>query len=237
MSNSPYHQLDKLIDEYEEDSRSIKADKLIMTNYPKLYVMTVASTFERLIKQRCQDFIDFPLLPLTSYPSIVSLITFCNSHSKPVVDGMFGKFYTQDRNSGTVNLQAIKFYELLGGVIFKNNVQAIFATELAARLTNYQNIVDNLLLLLDSGEQYEREYAKNTDIRDRLTICTFNSAENAFLNLKLRRNQVAHDYINGLSDSFENIRDFYLDAVVYVIALEKAIVSLTDIGSIPSLPQ
>lgn len=236
MSNSPYHQLDKLIDEYEEDSRTIKTDKLIMINYPKVYVMTIASTFERQIKKRCQDFIDFPLNPLTSYPDIYSLIRFCTRKNKPVTDGMFGKFYASNRTANTINLDASEFYNLFGGVIFKNNVETIFNFELAIRLAKYQNIVEGLLPLLDSGEQYEREYAKNTDIIDRLINCTFASAENAFLNLKLRRNKVAHDYINGLSDSFENIRDFYLDAVVYVIALEKAIVNLTNIGAISSLP-
>jgi hypothetical protein len=236
MSNSPYHQLDKLIDEYEEDSRTIKTDKLIMINYPKVYVMTIASTFERQIKQRCQDFIDFPLVPLTSYPAINSLIQNCAGQNKPVTDGMFGKFHTIDRNTSTINLDANKFYDLFGGVGFKNNVETIFNSEVAARLAKYQSIVDGLLPLINSGEQYEREYAKNTDIRDRLGNCTFASAEDAFLNLKLRRNKVAHDYINGLSDSFENIRDFYLDAVVYVIALEKAIMGITDVGAISSLP-
>lgn len=60
MISSPYHQLDKFIDEYEEDSRTIKTDKLIMVNYPKVYLMSVASTFERQIKQCCQNFFDYP---------------------------------------------------------------------------------------------------------------------------------------------------------------------------------
>ena len=73
MSNSPYHQLDKFIDEYEEDSRNYHPNKLIMINYPKVYVMTVASVFERQIKQSCQNFLDFPLVPLASYPEIGTL--------------------------------------------------------------------------------------------------------------------------------------------------------------------
>jgi hypothetical protein len=234
MSDSPYHQLDKLIDEYEVDSRTIKSDKLIMVNYPKVYVMTVASLFERQIKQRCQDFIDFPLIPITSYTVLHSLLRFCLSQNKPATDGIFGKFRTLDRTSSTVNLDAGKFYDLFGGGLFKTNVETNFNSELVDRSTKYQTIVDGLLPLIESGDQYEREYAKNTDIRDRLGRCTFASAENAFLNLKLRRNQVAHDYINGLSDSFEDIRDFYLDAVVYVIALEKTIIDLTDLTALVS---
>lgn len=231
MNNSPCYQLDKLIDEYEEDSRIIKRDKLIMINYPKVYVMTVASAFERRIKERCEDFIHFPRRSLTFYPKIQSLIQF--STDTPVTDKMFAKFYTFNRSTNTINLDASKFYELFGGIKFKNSVEVIFNSELTSRLAEYQSTVDNLLPLLDRGEQYEREYAKNMDIRDRLINCTFALAENAFLNLKLRRNKVAHDYINGLSDSFEDIRDFYLDAVLYVTALEKAIENLTDVQALP----
>ncbi|MEG0485670.1 MAG: hypothetical protein RR576_09515 [Oscillospiraceae bacterium] len=233
MSNSPYHQLDRLIDEYEEDSRIIKTDKLIMVNYPKVYVMTVASTFERQIKQRCQDFIDFPLIPLAEYPVVSGIVPYCIRNNKPITDGMYGKFYTLHRTTNTINLEATQFYDFFGGIEFKNKVEIIFNTELGHRIEKYQKIVGGLLPLLDSGEQYEREYAKCIDIRDRLANCTFATAEKAFLELKLRRNKVAHDYINGLSDSFEDIRDFYLDAVLYVVAIEKAIVNLTDINAVP----
>ncbi|UWP60858.1 hypothetical protein [Ruminococcus gauvreauii] len=232
MSNSAYHQLDKFIDEYEEDSRIIKTDKLIMQNYPKVYVMSIASTFERDIKERCQNFIDFPLSPLTSFPQINSLMQICARKNKPITDGMFAKFHTKDPATGMVNLDATGFYDLFGGAVFKCGLETLFNNEQASRLESYQSIVDGLTPLLSSGEQYEREYAKNVDIRDRLLSETFNSGETAFLNLKLRRNKIAHDYINGLSDTFENIRDFYLDAVVYVIALEKAIDNLTDIAVI-----
>lgn len=232
MNNSPYPQLDKLIDEYEEDSRIIKTDKFIMVNYPKVYVMTVASTFEKQIKQRCQDFIDYPLTTLDSYPAIKRLIQSCALRKKPITDGMYGKFYTLHRDTNTINLDAKEFYNIFGGITFKSNVEDIFNSELEERLKNYQSIVDGLLPLVEVGNQYEREYAKNTDIVDKLSRCTFVSAEKAFLELKLRRNNVAHDYMNGLSDSFENIRDFYLDAMLYVVSLEKAITNLTDTSTI-----
>ena len=37
-----------------------------------------------------------------------------------------------------------------------------------------------------------------------------------------------HNYIYGLSDSFEDVRNFYYDAVLYVIGLENALVNLTQ---------
>lgn len=46
--------------------------------------------------------------------------------------------------------------------------------------------------------------------------------------MKLRRNQVAHNYVNGLSDTFNDIQKFYDIAVIYVVALEEAIEKLTN---------
>ena len=227
MSNSPYYQLDKLIDEYEEDSNVIKSDKLIMVNYPKVFVMTAASTFERQIKNRCHEFITHPVLPLASYPNIQSLLNYSIRKSIPITDLCYNKFHTYDRNTSVINLDANDFYVLFGGVLFKNSVEHYFMVELTNRLAYYQNIVNELLPLVESKEEYIADYVINDDIRERLTKCNFSLAEKAFLELKLRRNNVAHDYINGLSDTFEDIRDFYLDAVVYVSGVERAIENLT----------
>lgn len=51
-------------------------------------------------------------------------------------------------------------------------------------------------------------------------------AEKAYLSIKLRRNRVTHDYINGLSDTFADIRKFYNIAVIYVVSLQTAIQDL-----------
>lgn len=236
MNNFPYHQLDKFIDEYEEDSRNYHPNKLIMINYPKVYVMTVASTFERQIKQCCQNFLDYPLMPLASYLKLVTLIQNCNNRNQPIVDGIFAKFCTINPTTQIVDLSAAKFYSLFGGQAFKAQVATIFATELANRTTHYQEIVDKLVPLLNINDQYDNDYVKNEDILLKLKSCTFTMAEDAFLNLKLRRNAVAHDYISGMSDTFENIRDFYLNAVVYVIAVEKAVINLTDVTAMTPSP-
>lgn len=228
MSSSPYYQLDKLIDEYEEVERLIRSDTLIMVNYAKVFLMTAASTFEHIIKQRCQEFVNYPLIPISSYVTLYSLIQYCSRKSIIVEDAMFGKFYTLNRTTGLVNLDANMFYDLFGGVVFKNNIEVIFNNELNNRIAKFQDVVDKLSPLIGSGEQFDCAYVKNDDILERLKRCTFSISENAFLNLKLKRNQVAHNYINGLSDSFNDISNFYFDAVIYVMALDVAIENLTD---------
>ena len=52
MRNSHYVELDKLIKEYEEDSRTIRSERMVMKNYPKVLTMSVASSFEYNIKNR-----------------------------------------------------------------------------------------------------------------------------------------------------------------------------------------
>ena len=58
--------------------------------------------------------------------------------------------------------------------------------------------------------------------------CSFDNAENAFLSLKLCRNRVAQDYINGITYTFVDIQSSYDIAVIYVVPLEAAIEELTN---------
>ena len=84
-----------------------------------------------------------------------------------------------------------------------------------------------MLPLCGTDDKYDLDYAKQCDLKIELDRCSFDDAESAFLNLKLRRNRVAHDYIHGLSDTFEDILKFYNLAVIYAIAIEEAIKNLT----------
>lgn len=222
MNNSQYMDLDKLISEYEEDFRTIKSERLIMKNYPKVLTMSAASSFEYQIKNCCQEFIDNPKLSMESnYPKIISL-----RGRKPIVDKMFAKLEGYN-NNGIEQLDANKFYNLFGGQTFKSNVMECFNTELSVQIQNISNKITVLQSLLGQEEKYDFDYAKQSDLKDELERCSFDDAEKAYLNLKLRRNRVAHDYINGLSDTFEDIQKFYNKAIIYVVALEKSIRSLT----------
>ena len=222
MNNSQYIDLDKLISEYEEDLRTIKGERLIMKNYPKVLTLSAASSFEYQIKNCCKEFIDNPKLPIEpNYPNISSL-----SKRKPITDQMFAKLEGYNDN-GIEHLDAMKFYNLFGGQPFKSNVIEYFNTELSLRIENISDKIAGLQSLLGQEQKYDFDYAKQLDLKDELGRCTFDDAEKAYLNLKLRRNRVAHDYINGLSDTFEDIQKFYNKAIIYVIALEKSIRSLT----------
>lgn len=221
MSNSQYHELDKLIKEYEEDYRTIKSERLIMKNYPKVLTMSAASSFEYQIKNRCQEFLDSPILPITSYPNISAL-----KSKKPKVDQMFSKLEGYDDN-GIEHLDAEKFYNLFGGQAFKADVKNRFSTEHSATIESIVAKIAGLSALVGQDEQYDFDYVKQCDLKDFIAQCTFDDAEKAYLSLKLRRNRVAHDYINGLSDTFEDIQKFYYSAVIYVISLEASIRALT----------
>lgn len=116
---------------------------------------------------------------------------------------MFAKFLAYEDN-GVEILNAEPFYNLLGGQTFKNNIAGVFNIERLAKIENVDNIIEGLSPLIGHGDQL------------------------AFFNLKMRRNRVAHNYISGLSDSFEDVRNFYYDALLYIVALENTLDSLTN---------
>lgn len=235
MSVSSYQILDKFLDEFEEDSRTIINYKQIMQNYPKTFVLFVASLFERNIKLRLNDFIDYPLSPLaTTYPDISSLKA---RYPDIITDKIFANLKGYEDDSGVEVLCANSFYDLFGGTVFKTNLKANYDAYRDKKIHSISERVVALELLLETPDssKYEDDFAKYSDIKDRLDLCTFDIAEKAYLTIKLKRNRVAHDYLNGLSDSLENIRDsFYYYAVLYVLALEDTISSLTDLSSIPT---
>lgn len=225
MSSSHYQELDKLIREYEEDSKLIRSDKLIIINYPKVFTMSVASSFEYYLKERINDFVASPKLPIaTNYPQINALMQ--RQPNKPMADKMYAKLIGAEDN-GVEVLDASKFYTLFGGAPFVTDLTSRFAVEKARRKTDAESITQSLLPLLGTNDKIDEEYAKQSEISDRLDMCTFDVAERAFLSLKLRRNKVAHNYLHGLSDSFGDIRAFYYDAISYVVALEETIKDLT----------
>ena len=223
MSNSQYDELDKLIKEYEEDLHTIRGERLIMKNYPKVLTMTAASMFERQIKNRCQDFLDNPKTPINpNYPGILSL-----SSRKPLVDQMFAKLEAYNDGCGVEHIDAEKFYNLFGGQPFITALNLNFNNERNSQLVSISSRITALQSLLGEEEKYDYDYAKQCDLKNELENCSFQDGETAYLNLKLRRNRVAHDYINGLSDTFIDVQKFYNKAVIYVIALESTIQSLT----------
>lgn len=227
MMSESYRELDRLVNEYEEDVKIIRPDKMIMLNYPKLFTMSAASSFEHKIKLLLADFIQYPIGTIAiTFPNIHALSQ--RGGGKPLEDRIFAKLEGYER-SGISILNADKFYHLFGGQTFKRIVENNFDVERCNRIQREEDIITKLSDLLGQNEQYDRDYAKHSDIKERLEQCTFDKAEQSYLTLKLKRNRVAHDYIHGLSDSFEDVRNFYYDAVLFVIGLENAIASITNL--------
>ena len=109
------------------------------------------------------------------------------------------------------------------GVEIKENIKETLdnATEKVVNVIDGYHIDEKISNTIDKVSEATR------DLKDELERCTFDDAESSYLNLKLRRNRVAHDYINGLSDTFEDLQKFYNKAIIYVVALELSIISLT----------
>lgn len=224
MSTSQYEELDKLVKEYEMDIEIICSERLIIKNYPKVFIMSAASMFERYIKDACKEFIDNPKLPIDpNYPNILR----CSRNRKPVVDQMFAKLEGYDAN-GIEHLDAENFYEFFGGSPFEARISQLYSDEKNSKLDSINQNLSVFKTLSNVDDKYIFDYVKNCDLKDELEKSSFKDAENAYLSIKLRRNRVSHDYINGLSDTFADIQKFYNIAVIYVISLEKAIKELIN---------
>lgn len=223
MGYSQYGDIEKLIKEYEEDFNTIRQERIIMRNYPKVLVISAASFFECQIKKKCEAFINNPKLPIdVNYPKIFAL-----SGNKPKVDQMFAKLCAYE-NNGVETLNAKKFYNLFGANKFECDVKLKYNNERLNYISIIDELISNLKPLYEKDEdKYGFDYLKQCELKEELKKCSFTDAEISYLSLKLKRNRLAHDYINGLSDTFEDLRSFYNKAVIYVVSLEKAIIELT----------
>ena len=131
-------------------------------------------------------------------------------------------------NNGVETLDAEKFYNLFGENKFECDVKSKYNNERLDYISNIDRLISDLKPLYEKDEnKYGFDYLKQCELKEELEKCSFKDAERSYLNLKLKRNRLAHDYINGLSDTFEDLRSFYNKAVIYVVSLEKAIIELT----------
>lgn len=223
MDYPQYKDIEELIKEYEEDFNTIRKERIVMRNYPKVLVMSTASFFECQIKKRCEAFINNPKLPLDiNYPKIFTL-----HGNKPKVDQIFAQLCGYE-NHGVEFLDAKNFYDFFGGTNFESIVKLNYNCEKSHCISSIDELISNLKPLYDRDEnKYGFDYVKQCELKEEVEKCSFEDAEKSYLYLKLKRNRLAHDYINGLSDTFEDLTRFYNKAVIYVVSLEKAIIELT----------
>ena len=226
MIENHYPTIKRLIDEYHNDRGIFAAQKEIFLYYPQLFILTLVSQFEKEIKNKINDVISNPIIPLLQISTQLDLIVARNPNK--YIDKLYGKFLAYATPTGVL-LSATNFYGLFGGQSFKIKVEQYFIQEKQVQISEYQQIINFLLPLLSTSDDYNEKYAENDEILGIIQSLTFSEAETAFLELKLRRNNVAHDFFSGTTDTFEDIKKLYYQAVLFVVALKKG---LSDFSTI-----
>ncbi len=225
MDINQYNNLELLINEYYEDLKNIKPDRIIIQNYPKLLLISSASQFEHQIKDYCHNFLCSPNCQLNGYPQICHLQNV--QINKPMTDKMFAKFEAYMDN-GSEHLNAENFYNLFNGALFKTSVQSHFNSILQQQKTKISAMLSPLEDLVDQDEEkYGDEYINYDDLLEKYNNLSFSDAETSYLRLKYKRNLLAHDYLNGILDTFEDIKSLYSSALIYVLSVQAAIEDLT----------
>ena len=218
--------IERVIAGYDCENKTYNSRSVSIENYPKVLTLCSASVFEKTIKDRVRLFLKHPASPISStYPQIARM---SHKNSKPLEDTIFGKFVASNR-SGVENLDATRFYDLFGGMSFKILVETKFIELRDRQKMHADDQAKKMADLIKTGyRQNEESYSILIDMVDQLDRCTFDRAESAYLNIKLRRNQVAHDYMTDLLDSFNDLRVFYYGASLYIVAVYEALSELID---------
>lgn len=225
MIEDHYPIFKKIIDDFEYDKTIFTSNKAIMSYYPQLFLLAIVSTFEKEIKEKCNNIVTHPAIALTSFPKFNKILL---SNVWNYTDEIYKKFRAREKN-GLEILDASLFYDIFGGTNFKNDVVENFLIEKQKQIRDYINVISSITPLLGRDVKYDNDFAEKDDIRNRLNVLQFTNAEIAFLKLKLRRNRVAHNFLTGISDTFEDIKNLYYDAVLYVVAIKKTLANLSTI--------
>ena len=144
-----------------------------------------------------------------------------------MTDKMFAKFEAYMDN-GSEHLHAEKFYNLFNGAVFITSVQSHFTSILQQQKAKISALLSPLEKLVDQDEEkYGDEYINYDDLLEKYNNLSFSSAETSYLRLKYKRNLLAHDYLNGILDTFEDIKSLYSNALIYVLSVQAAIEDLT----------
>ncbi len=226
MIDNYYPTIKRLIDEYHKDRGIFAAQKEIFLYYPQLFILTMVSQFEKEIKNKTNDVISNPIIPLPQISRQLDSIVLRAPNK--YIDRIYGKFIAHATPTGIL-LSATDFYNLFGGQSFKIKIERYFTQEKQVQVSEYQKIISFLSPLLNTSEDYNEKYAENDEILNIIQNLTFSEAETAFLELKLRRNKVAHDFFGGTTDTFEDIKKLYYQAVLFIVALKKG---LSDFSTI-----
>ena len=213
MKYSPYPYIDELFDDYDSNKKLINRDSPIMINYPKIMAMAIGSTYEDVIIKTIDDFVSNPL-PGYTIPALPTSSIY-------TIGGMaYKKFIPRPTP------KADKFYNLFD-TNFKNDVENRFTLI----KTNMINKLESELVLLSqiytTNTEYENSYLDTLDLKDTLVNCSFDTAENALLEMKFSRNNVAHHYMDESSKNMEDIRKLFQQSMYYVKAIDDIISNMT----------
>lgn len=221
MIESHYPKFNKIIDEFERDSLTFSSNKEIISYYPQIFLLSVASTFEKDIKEKCINVINAPSILLSTLPILNNIVL---NNANNCSDAIYKKFRTRN-----LVFDATEFYKVFGGASFKNAVATAFEIEKQKQILEHSKIVKSLTPLIGKTDACDYEFTKNTEICELLSALDFNAAETSFLKLKEKRNHVAHDFISGISDTFLDLRTLYYSAVLYVVAVKDELSKLSII--------
>ena len=218
----PYNEIDSIISDYYILKSQFKPNSAVLNAFPKMLLMSIASLYEvRVTTQLSQIVSGVDSGAITTLPRISSLHNY-----KRTSEYLYSRFFTFNKSLQIEEFDAQPFYDLMGGHTFLTTLKTNFNAKRASKQTALEKEIDILLQLANENSDYEEKWIGKVDEKDKLTVLNFEESEHSFLGIKRRRNCLAHDYINGFSDTFQDIELLYRKSYIYVDTLFEGLMNI-----------
>lgn len=216
-----YPEIQKAFFDYYDLRPHMNNGGSIMSNYPKILTMIIGSTFENVVSNCIDNFLDYPITTPT-----INIPSFRDDNGFTKGGNAYKLFHTLRKNPSDPEYNATPFYQKFG-INFRRMVehefislQQDFRNRLAVEEPNIEATYQS------NKNRYEVEYEDFLYMQEETAI-PFSLAEQHMMMIKKQRNKVAHNFVECFPLSVDELRQYYYRSMIYVKSLENVFISQT----------
>lgn len=222
METPFYPEIQEAIFDYYDLKPHMSTGGPVMSNYPKVLAMTLGSTFENVISNCIDNFLDHPITNPTIYTP-----SFQDNNGFTRGGNAYKLFHTIRINPTDPEYNAQPFYDKFG-----ENFKSMIETEYSLLHEDFQNKLameeNNIEIMYQNNpKRLEVQYEDFLFMKDAIDTSSFSLSEQHMLMIKRQRNIVAHNFVDSFPLAVDDLRQYYYRAMIYVKAIENVFKSQT----------
>ena len=222
METPFYPEIQEAIFDYYDLKPYMNTGGPVMSNYPKVLAMTLGSTFENVISNCIDNFLDHPITNPTIYTP-----SFRDDNGFTRGGNAYKLFYTIRKTPTDPEYNAQPFYDKVGA-----NFKSMIEREYGLLHEDFQNklvVEENNIEIMyqNNPKRLEVQYEDFLFMKEAIDTLSFSLAEQHMLMIKRQRNIVAHNFVDSFPLAVDDLRQYYYRAMIYVKAIENVFKSQT----------